>query len=315
MKPEHALRMIDETQSLTRHYANYQRQKGGLGHASGGLVLLAVALLAWLMKPGPISALFIYGLILLWLIGKEVLSNRLYTPLGRVKERRSPDEKRSRLLRTLGSTLLIAGIVLSTFLQHTPTLLQLIYLAFFLFIVIYTTRFCLYRRGEWLPGLLMLLISTLSTLGSGTDMLRWLLLLSFVVALVCIVQGVREHLQFRALMEQLQTRQQAALWKRYASSSSLTRQQSSSSQQEGTFFYVLTACIVSVFVLTHHLSFAAPLFAGAMLLLAQQRRAALQANVAPIPIGYTTRRSSCSTISSTSTLENTRNIQRNRYWN
>ncbi len=94
MKPEHALRLIDETQSLTRHYASYQRQKGGLGYTLGGLVLLTASLLALFLKPGPISTLSMCGFTLLWLIGKAVLSNCLYTPLGRVKERWSPSRNR-----------------------------------------------------------------------------------------------------------------------------------------------------------------------------------------------------------------------------
>lgn len=298
MKPEHALRIIDETQSLTCQYASYQRQKGGLGYASGGLVLLAVSLLAWLMKPGPAPALFIYGFILLWLIGKEVLSNQLYTQLGKVKAHRSPAEKRGRLLRTIAGTLLMSGLLFSSLLHHAADLFQMAFLALLLFTTACTTWFCLHHRGEWLPGLLLLLINGLIVMGSSNNILRWLLLLSFIVALVCIVQGVREHFQFRALIKQLQIRQQAALWKRYASFHAFTRQRSSSSQQQETLFSVLTASIVSVFVLTH-LSFAAPFCAGTMLLFALQKRAALQARVASVPIGHITRRSSCSTIVST----------------
>jgi len=258
-----------------------------MGYAFGGLVLLAVSLLAWLMKPGLVSALFIYGLILLWLIGKEVLSNQLYMPLGRVKEPQSSVEKQSRLLRTIVGTLLMTGILLPTLLQHTPGLLQLTYLVFFLLTGICTIWFCLHRRGEWLVGLLLLSFSALTVTGSSTDILPWLLLLAFIVALVCIVQGIREHLQFRSLIEQLQTRQQAALWKRYASSRSFTRQHSSNSQQQWPFFYVLTVSIVSVLALTHP-SLAAPFCAGTILLLALQKRAALQARVAPIPNVYPT---------------------------
>jgi hypothetical protein len=298
MEPEHALRIIDETQSLTRHYARHQRQKSGLGYALGGLVLLAVSLLALLLKPGPIPALSMYGFTLLWLIGKEALSNWLYMPLGSVKERWLPAEKRPRVLRTVVGTLLIAGILLPTLLQHPPDLLQLTFLAFFLLIVACTIWFCLRRLGEWLPGLLLLSISALTTIGSNTNSLQWLLLLSFIVALACIVLGVREHLQFRALIEQLQTHQQAALWKRYASSNSLTQQHPSRSQQQWPLFYVLTASIVSAFALTH-LPFAAPFCTGTMLLLVLQGRTALQARVAPALIAHTTRRPSCSMISST----------------
>jgi hypothetical protein len=302
MKPEHALHIMNEFQSLTRHYASYQRQKGGLGYASSGLVLLAVSLLAWLMKPGSVSALFMYGFLLLWLIGKEVLSNQLYMPLGRVKERWLPAEKQSRLLRTIVSPLLMARILLPTLLQHTPNLLQLIYLAFSLLIGICITWFCLHCRGEWLAGLLLLSISALTAMGSSTDIFAWLLPLSFIVALTCIAQGIREHLQFRALIEQLQTRQQAALWKRYTSSSARTRHQSSSSQQQGALFYVLTASMVSVFVLTH-LSCAVPFCAGTILLFALQKRATLRARVAPVYIGSIMRRSLCSTISSTNSQQ------------
>jgi len=297
MKPEHALRLIDETQSLTRHYASYQRQKGGLGYTLGGLVLLTASLLALFLKPGPISTLSMCGFTLLWLIGKAVLSNCLYTPLGRVKERWSPSRNRLHVLRTVVGMLLISGILLPTLLQHTPDLLQLTFLAFFLLIAACTIWFCLRRPGEWLSGLLLLSICVFTAIGN-TNILQWLLLLSFIVALACIVLGVREHLQFRALIEQLQTGQQAALWQRYAASRSFTGQHSSSSPQQWPLFYVLTASIVSAFAMTH-LPFAAPFCAGTILLLALQKRSALQACFAPVPIGHITRRLSCSTIAST----------------
>jgi hypothetical protein len=295
MKPEQALLIIDEKQSLTRQYASYQHQKGGLGYVPGGLVLISISLLALLSKPGLIPALAMWGFTLLWLIGKEALNNWLYTPLGKVREQ-APAKNRPRLLYTIMSTLLITGILLSSLLHRMPDFLQVSFLALLLLTTMCTTWFCLRRPGERLLGLLLLSISALTALGNNITILQWLLLLSFLVALACIVQGIREHLEFRALIEQLQTGQQAALWKRYAASRTLTRQHSSSSQQQWPLFYVLTASMASALTLTHP-NLAAPFCAGAIVLLILQKRAVLQA--VPVPVSYTARRSSCSMISST----------------
>jgi hypothetical protein len=301
MKPEQALRIIDEKQSLTRQYANHQHQKGGLGYVPGGLVLLAISLLALQSKPGLMPALAMWGFTLLWSIGKETLGSWLYTPLGTVRGH-APAKNRARPLYTIMSILMITGISLFSLLYHVPDFFQMAFFALLLVTAACTTWFCLRRPGEWLLGLLLLSISAFTALGNNVAILQWLLLLSFIAALAFIVQGIREHLQFRVLIEQLQTGQQAALWKRYISSRTLSRQHPSNTQQQWPLFYVLTASIASTLVLTHSL-FAAPFCAGTILLLALQKRVALQARLAPVPISYTARRSSCSMMLSTNSQQ------------
>ncbi|HZR41353.1 MAG TPA: hypothetical protein VFB12_14625 [Ktedonobacteraceae bacterium] len=203
-----ALPAIEEVQRLTRDYASYAHRRGGLGNVLGGLVMLAVVLLILLSKADLLIALITPGLMLSWLVGKELLRSYLYTPLGRATERRSVAMQWFHLLRVCLGVLLLGGIAVSVVIQRSLAFHQWWPLLVFLLLTPWIAWRYLRSGIEYLLGLFLLLVSLLASIGSD---MRSYVVVALLLAFLSILLGLYEHLRFRSLVKEVLTLQQEAL--------------------------------------------------------------------------------------------------------
>lgn len=198
----------DELSELTRRYARFSRSAAGLGSVVGGVLALVAYFTGALAPLAPWSRLLLATTPLLWIGAKELLRHRYYQRFGRVVERPDPSHHRWHVALTIFIAVLSVGIVVVVVgglimggWRTEPFSQWLGYLAFVVAMPFLVWRY-MRTMVEFVVGV-FLVAQAAVVLGGGNYELGQQLQAP-VFAVVLIVFGVREHLEFRALARRLE---------------------------------------------------------------------------------------------------------------
>lgn len=198
-----------EVQKVTSEYASYSQSKNGLGNLLGGVVVLIVYLLNALLGHGWLTTLLTIVLTIGWLVGKEVIRQRLYRRFGMAQERWPEKMRRSHLLSAIFTTICIAFVwgvfLLKLYLSPWMWLFAL------LSVVLTPWIGWRYLRGtnEFVVGTFLLIACIVVSAGGvfqPTSLEGWGGTLLFpLTGLIMIIGGFNEHRAFQKLAARLQS--------------------------------------------------------------------------------------------------------------
>jgi uncharacterized membrane protein YidH (DUF202 family) len=210
---------LQDLEGLTRSYARYSRNAGGLSSVLGGVLCLLAYFGGQLLHGVAVASAVLIAIPAVWLLAKGWMTRRYYQRWGHVEEQETPAERRTHWF-CVGVVLLVALVitaVLAVSARPHPWSLpsgMLGYLALLWLLVLAAWRwlrspldfivgvflFCqaaMVSGGGYYP-----LIGTTHTL-QATQM-SLVALMFPLAALVMIANGVREHRQFQQLRQRLQ---------------------------------------------------------------------------------------------------------------
>jgi hypothetical protein len=216
-----SLKELSELEKLTRQYARFSKSAVGLGHVlGGGLLFLSVYLLHHIQ-------LGIFGRLLLgaapfaWIFGKEWLREHYYQFSGRVTQRRRVWEGPLQGLLTgvmavisLAATgFVVYGLVHNFSWWLVPS--TLVYVALLLAMPFIVWRY-LRAPYEFVVGVALFALSAILLSGSPlagaprAALVRGFMVLAEVVALVMVLVGLVEHIEFLILRRKMRALKEAS---------------------------------------------------------------------------------------------------------
>ncbi len=113
-------RTVGELRELSQEYASYSRSRGGLGNVLGGVAGLVIFAALWLLGRGGVMAGITVGLTVAWLVGKEVIRQRIYRPFGEAREAWPEAQRRGHLV-TVGLITAVLAVFLVMIIAHSLT--------------------------------------------------------------------------------------------------------------------------------------------------------------------------------------------------
>jgi hypothetical protein len=198
---------IADLQQLTQEYAGFARSRAGLGNVLGGVVGLIVFGAVWRFGSNLVTAILAVGLTLVWLVGREVLRQRLYRRFGQARELWTGSQRRAHRFLAIILTAALLGfavvIIAGGWLAKPVGWPYLIFCLVTPFIVWRS----LFTIPEMILGFDLLFVSAIIASGHTPNLLG--LLAGPAYALALIPLGLQEHRQFHALERRLQARGQA----------------------------------------------------------------------------------------------------------
>lgn len=201
------LRDPDRLQDLTRRYARYSLSAGGLGSALGGVLALVTYFIGALATPdGPWGRIALAAAPFLWIGGREALRRGYYQALGRVVEVRTAGERRWHLgftLFTAAVSLFVVGAIGWRILVQgapAPDTGQWAYLVLVTALPWLVWRF-MPTPLEFIVG--VFLVAQAAVILAGGHYELWQQPQVPFVAVVFIAIGVKQHLEFRAIRQEL----------------------------------------------------------------------------------------------------------------
>jgi len=222
-----SLQELAEIKKLTREYGEFSRDAVGLGHVlGGGLVFLSAYLIQRQIDLGVGARLLLGAAPFAWILGKEWLRQHYYQFSGMVAQPRRRWESALLLIFTGALALVnlaVAGWVVYRLLQDFSwwlVLSSVVYVAMLLAMPFLVWRY-LRAPYEFLCGAFLLTLSTV--LLSGTPLtpsgrvgivylsvVYLLRLPAMLVALVMVLVGFVEHMEFLKLRREIRARKEAA---------------------------------------------------------------------------------------------------------
>jgi hypothetical protein len=212
---------LRELERVTRAYAKFSRDAVGLGHVlGGGLLFLSVYLLHHIQL-GMFGRLLLGAAPFAWIFGKEWLREHYYQFSGRVTQRRRVWESplQALLAGVIAFTSLTAtGFVIYSLLRSFSWWLvpsSLVYIALLLAMPFIVWRY-LRAPYEFVVGVALFALSAILLSGSslaGTPraaLVRGFMVLAEVVALVMVLVGLVEHMEFLKLRRKMRALKEAA---------------------------------------------------------------------------------------------------------
>ncbi len=196
-----ATERIAELQQLSHDYASFSRSRSGLGNVLGGVIGLVVFGAVWLLGGGIASAIITVGLTLVWLVGKEVIRQRLYRRFGEAREEWTGSTRR--VHRILASIFTVALLGFAVYLVADGWLLKPTgwpYLIFCLVTPWFAWR-SFFTVPEMILGFDLLFMGAITASGHTPDLLGLLAAPAYAAAMIPL--GLAEHRQFRALERRL----------------------------------------------------------------------------------------------------------------
>ena len=197
----------DELSELTRRYARFSRSAAGLGSVLGGVLALVAYFTGALAPLAPWSRLLLASTPLVWIGAKEALRHRYYQRFGRVVERPDRSEYRWHVVLTIfiavvsaGVTVVMVGGMVMSGWTALPLARWLGYMAFVVALPFLVWRY-MRTMAEFVVGVFLVAQAAL-VLGGGNYELGQQIQAP-VFAVVLIVFGIREHLEFRVLTRRL----------------------------------------------------------------------------------------------------------------
>lgn len=217
-----SLKGLSELEKLTRAYAKFSRDAVGLGHVlGGGLVFLSAYLLGHHVHFGVFGRLLLGSAPFAWILGKEWLRQHYYQFSGRVTQPRRLWADVVLALLT-GVTALISltatGFVVYGLLRSFSWQLAVsstVYVAVLLATPLIVWRY-LRAPYEFMVGVVLLALSAILLSGSplaGSPramVVRGFIQVSQLVALVMVLVGFVEHMEFLKLRRKMRALKEAA---------------------------------------------------------------------------------------------------------
>ena len=217
-----SLKELSELEKLTRAYGKFSRDAVGLGHVlGGGLVFLSAYLLGHHVHLGVFGRLLLGAGPFAWILGKEWLRGHYYQFSGRVQQpKRVWEDVLLAMLTgvTASISLTATGFVVHGLLQDFSwrlALSSLVYAALLLAMPFMVWRY-LRAPYEFVVGVALLALAALLLSGSplaGTPraaVVLGFLQVSNVVALVMVLVGFVEHMEFLKLRRKMRALKEAA---------------------------------------------------------------------------------------------------------
>lgn len=217
-----SLKELSELEKLTRAYGKFSRDAVGLGHVlGGGLVFLSAYLLGHHIHLGVFGRLLLGAGPFAWILGKEWLRGHYYQFSGRVQQpKRVWEDVLLAMLTgvTASISLTATGFVVHGLLQDFSwrlALSSLVYAALLLAMPFMVWRY-LRAPYEFVVGVALLAFAALLLSGSplaGTPraaVVLGFLQVSNVVALVMVLVGFVEHMEFLKLRRKMRALKEAA---------------------------------------------------------------------------------------------------------
>lgn len=198
------LESIQRAQRLAQDYASYSWRKNGLGSILGGIIGLVIYLVNAVFASGPLLMALTVGLTFFWLIGKEVIRQRVYRTFGYAYELWPPRDRRAHFFYISLIELCILGcwILFLTRLYSQP-IYWLLAVASLLIVPWICWRYL--RNGdEFVIGVFLLLTCIMNSIGVTMPPHNIEQLLGTLVfplmGLGMIGRGIHEHREFRGLV-------------------------------------------------------------------------------------------------------------------
>lgn len=210
---------LQDLEGLTRSYARYSRNAGGLSSVLGGVLCLLAYFGGPLLHGVAAASAVLIAIPAVWLLAKGWMTRRYYQRWGHVEEQETPAERRTHWF-CVGVTLLVAvAITAGLGLAARPHPWSLSagmfgYLALLWLMVLAAWRW-LRSPLDFIVGVFLFCQAAMVSAGGyypliGTTHTQQAMLMSLVAlmfplaALVMIASGVREHRQFLQLRQRLQ---------------------------------------------------------------------------------------------------------------
>lgn len=208
MMPE-TLRDHSRLADLTRRYASFSRSAGGASSVLGGALVLITYFVGALVSPSSAWArIALASAPVVWLVCRELLRSRYYQKLGRVEEPVSRNDRRLHVGLTVFVSVIsiaIVGLFLYVAWQEPARTLTPAWLGYIAFVAALPWVVWKYLKTplEFIIGVFLVAQAALM-LGGGHYSLGEQPQAP-IAAVVLIVLGVRQHMQFRRLRGELQS--------------------------------------------------------------------------------------------------------------
>jgi hypothetical protein len=197
---------LGELERLTRGYARFSQNAAGLGNVLGGVLAMAMWLSANLTEL-PLWARLLFAAVPIgWIVAKETLRHRYYLRHGLVREAPDGSEQRFHVGLTAFTALVSLAIVTVVgygLLTGAPLTWQTLgYLALVISLPVFVW-FHMRTTEEYLVGVLLFVQAAVILAGGRYDV-SWQNAYFPLFALIAIVAGVKQHLDYRKLNRALQ---------------------------------------------------------------------------------------------------------------
>lgn len=207
MMPE-TLRDHSRLADLTRRYASFSRSAGGASSVLGGALVLITYFVGALVSPSSAwGRIALASAPIVWLVCRELLRSRYYQKLGRVEEPVSRNDRRLHVGLTVFVSVIsiaIVGLFLYVAWQEPARALTPAWLGYIAFVAALPWVVWKYLKTplEFIIGVFLVAQAALM-LGGGHYSLGEQPQAP-IAAVVLIVLGVRQHMQFQRLRGELQ---------------------------------------------------------------------------------------------------------------
>lgn len=199
---------MEQLSEVTRQYARFSRSAAGLGSVLGGVLTLVAYFVGALMPLTPWVRLILAATPLVWIGGKEVLQRRYYQRYGRVVEREGRGDRWWRIAWTafvaVVSLVIVGAVVHEAWSRGDwAPLGDVRLIGYLVFIGALPFLVWRYMRTAWefIIGVFLMTQAAVVLVGGNYELGQQIQ--APVVAVVLIGLGIREHLQFRALLRRL----------------------------------------------------------------------------------------------------------------
>lgn len=205
---------LEELEALTRSYARYSRNAGGLSSVLGGVLCLLAYFGGPLLHGVPTASAALIAIPAVWLLAKGRMTRRYYQRWGHVEEQETPVERRLHWF-CVGVTLLVALAITAGLMSGArphpwslpPGMIG--YLVLLWLLVLAAWRW-LRSPLDFIVGVFLFCQAAMVSAGAYYPLVGMthtpqatqmsLVALMFpLAALAMIANGVREHRQFRQL--------------------------------------------------------------------------------------------------------------------
>ena len=192
---------------LTRRYSRYSASAGGLSSVLGGALVLATYFIGALAAPASSGArLALASAPIVWIVAKELLRRFYYQRLGKVDEVRTVAERRWHLVFTLFSAVISAVVVagvMAAARNNPSTLADPGVVGYLLFVAAMPLLVWLYMKTplDFIAGIFLIAQAAVILAGGHYELGSQLQ--APIAAVVLILYGLRQHLDFRSLQREL----------------------------------------------------------------------------------------------------------------
>jgi hypothetical protein len=209
------IRDLAEVQRLAEEYASYSVSKGGLANVLGGIAGIVIYLLSGLLGRSIWTTVLTIALTISWLVGKELFRTFLYRPFGEAREQWSDKQRQGQVWLVRFFILIVILFWVTFWYGYFLGRISLLQVTLGMAVATSTPWIAwqyLHNTDEIMVGTFLLMNCALVSVGSllGDGISAWLVAAWMpLYALLLIGRGLDEHWQFRNLIRQLRTQEEA----------------------------------------------------------------------------------------------------------